>query len=323
MIAGMDLNLLRIFDAIMAERSVTRAATLLHMTQPAVSNALNRLRHAIDDPLFVKTQGGVSPTQRAQLMWPVIRDALERIGDALHKNDFDPAVSGAEFLIAMSDYVASQAVHPLFFAQQLIAPGVRIHLRSFAQETVATQLERGEIDMAAGVYTSFTPSLRTLPLETLQYVCALRKGHPLLQVENISIEQFLGARHLSVSLHGTAALIDRELAAFGFQRNTFLTVNQFSLVPELLAKSDLISIVPVATVSNAPDGDQLAVLDCPFQFQPRTINLIWHERSDNLLAHRWMRDQIVSAVKSRNGAFAGTGWAGDIPADVPPGHHAD
>ena len=76
MIAGMDLNLLRIFDALMAERSVTRAATLLHMTQPAVSNARNRLRHAIDDPLSVKAQGGVSPTQRAQRMWPVIRDAL-------------------------------------------------------------------------------------------------------------------------------------------------------------------------------------------------------------------------------------------------------
>lgn len=218
MIAGMDLNLLRIFDAIMAEHSVTRAATVLHMT-PAVSNALNRLRYVLDDPLFVKTQGGVSPTQRAQLMWPVIRDALARISDVLHKNDFDPAVSEAEFRIAMSDYVASQAVHPLFFSQHLIAPSVRIHLRSFTPETVATQLERGEIDMAVGVCTSLTQSLRTMQLETLQYVCALRKGHPLMDVEKITLEQFLGARHLSVSLHGTAALVDRELAAFGHQRN--------------------------------------------------------------------------------------------------------
>lgn len=85
-------------------------------------------------------------------------------------------------------------------------------------------------------------------------------------------------------------------------RETFLTVDQFSLVPELLAKSDLISVVPAATALNSPYGDQLAIIDTPFQFQPRTINLIWHERADTLLSHRWMREEIVAAVKSRGGA---------------------
>lgn len=295
----MDLNLLRIFDAVMAEHSVTRAANALHMTQPAVSNALNRLRYELDDPLFVKAPGGVSPTPRAQLIWPVIRDALMRISDVLHNNDFDPASSEVAFRIAMSDYVASQAVHPLFFAQHLIAPGVRIHLRPFAQEAVAIELERGELEMAAGVYTSLTPSLRTLPLETLQYACALRKGHPLLGAASISMEQFLNARHLSVSLRGAAAMIDRELAAFGYQRNTFLTVNQYALIPELLAKSDLISIVPAATILNSPYSDKLTIISPPFHFQPQTVNLIWHERSDQLQAHRWMRDEILRAVNSR------------------------
>lgn len=299
MMARMDLNLLRIFDAIMAEHSVTRAATALHMTQPAVSNALNRLRYVLDDPLFVKTQGGVLPTQRAQLMWPVIRDALTRISDVLHKNDFDPLSSAADFRIAISDYVASQAVHPLFFAQHAIAPGVRIHLRPFTLETVAPQLERGEIEMAAGVYTTITSTLRTLPLETLQYVCAMRRGHPLMAFENLTTEQFLAARHLSVSLFGNAALVDGELAAFGLQRNIFLTVNQFSLVPEMLVKSDLVSIVPAATVLNSVYAEQLAIVHPPFKFQPRTINLIWHERSDHLPAHQWMREEIVRAVQSR------------------------
>ena len=296
MTARIDLNLLRIFDTIMAECSVTRAATALHMTQPAVSNALNRLRSTLDDPLFVKNYSGVSPTQRAQLLWPVIRDALARIDDALDKNDFDPTSSQAEFRFAMSDYVASQALQNLFVAQHAIAPGVRIHLRPFTQETVATQLERGELDMAAGVYTSFSPFLRTLPLETLTYTCALRRGHPLLKGE-LTMERFLQARHLVVSLLGTAALVDRELAAHGLHRNAFLTVNQFSLVPELLAKTDLVSVVPPATVKNSPYASQLTTITPPFAFQPRTVNLIWHERSDLLIVHQWLRNEVVVACQ--------------------------
>lgn len=295
----MDLNLLRIFNAIMAERNVTRAAAALHMTQPAVSNAVNRLRLTLKDPLFVKIPGGVLPTQRAELLWPPIRDALARIADTLERNDFDPARSDAVFRLAMSDYVADQVIRPLFVQQQSVAPNIRIHLHPYSLDNAGQMLEKGEVDMAAGVYADLGSSLRTLPLETLTYVCAMRKGHPLLSQSRLTLDSFLRARHLMVSLLGASALVDHELAAHGYRRNTVLTINQFALAPRLLAETDLICVVPLNTVRNSPYSHLLEAVEAPFPFASRTVNLIWHERSDNEPAHRWLREEILSVCQTQ------------------------
>lgn len=303
MLTSMDLNLLRIFDAVMTERNVTRAASALHMTQPAVSNAINRLRLTLKDPLFVKIQGGVLPTQRAELLWPPIRDALARIADTLERNDFDPARSEAVFRMAMSDYVADQVIRPLFVEQQSVAPNVRIHLHPYSLDNAGVLLEKGEVDMAAGVYSNFGSSLRTLPLETLTYVCAMRKGHPLLAQPRFTLDNFLRARHLMVSLLGTPTLIDHELAPHGYKRNVVLTINQFALAPRLLAETDLICVVPLNTVRNSPYSHLLEAVEAPFPFAPRTVNLIWHERSDNVPAHRWLREEILKVCQAQGMVF--------------------
>lgn len=303
MLTSMDLNLLRIFDAVMTERNVTRAASALHMTQPAVSNAINRLRLTLKDPLFVKIQGGVLPTQRAELLWPPIRDALARIADTLERNDFDPARSEAVFRMAMSDYVADQVIRPLFVEQQTVAPNVRIHLHPYSLDNAGVLLEKGEVDMAAGVYSNFGSSLRTLPLETLTYVCAMRKGHPLLAQPRFTLDSFLRARHLMVSLLGTPTLIDHELAPHGYKRNVVLTINQFALAPRLLAETDLICVVPLNTVRNSPYSHLLEAVVAPFPFAQRTVNLIWHERSDNIPAHRWLREEILKVCHAQGMVF--------------------
>ena len=303
MLTSMDLNLLRIFDAVMTERNVTRAASALHMTQPPVSNAINRLRLTLKDPLFVKIQGGVLPTQRAELLWPPIRDALARIADTLERNDFDPARSEAVFRMAMSDYVADQVIRPLFVEQQTVAPNVRIHLHPYSLDNAGVLLEKGEVDMAAGVYSNFGSSLRTLPLETLTYVCAMRKGHPLLALPRFTLDSFLRARHLMVSLLGTPTLIDHELAPHGYKRNVVLTINQFALAPRLLAETDLICVVPLNTVRNSPYSHLLEAVEAPFPFAQRTVNLIWHERSDNIPAHRWLREEILKVCQAQGMVF--------------------
>ena len=305
MLDAIDLNLLRIFDAVMTERNVTRAAHSLHMTQPAVSNAISRLRVMLKDTLFIKVQGGVLPTQRAELLWPPIRDALARIAETLGRNEFDPAHSEAVFRLSMSDYVADQVIRPLFIEQQLVAPNVRIHLHPYALDNTATMLEKGEVDMAAGVYSNFGSSLRTLPLETLTYVCAMRKGHPLLALPRLTLDDFLRARHLVVSLLGTAALIDHELAAHGHKRNAVLTVNQFALVPRLLAETDLVCVVPANAVRNSPHSHLLDIVEAPFPLVPRTVNLIWHERTDDLPAHRWLREQLLKVCQAQGMRFNG------------------
>src|SRR5690606_30294995 len=303
MLGAIDLNLLRIFDAVMTDRNVTRAAVLLHMTQPAVSNAINRLRLTLQDPLFVKVPGGVLPTQRAELLWPPIRDALARIADTLKHNEFDPARSEAVFRLAMSDYVADQVIRPLFVEQQQVAPNIRSHLHPYSLDNAGILLEKGEVDMAAGVYSNFGSSLRTLPLETLTYVCAMRKGHPLLAQPRLTLDSFLRARHLMVSLLGSVALIDHELAAHGHRRNVVLASNQFALAPRLLAETDLICVVPANPVRNSPYSHLLEAVQAPFPFAHRTVNLVWHERSDNLPAHRWLREEILKVCKAQGMVF--------------------
>lgn len=314
MIAGMDLNLLRIFDVVMAERSVTRAANILHITQPAVSNALNRLRYVLEDPLFVKTPGGVNPTQKAQLIWPIIRDALAKINGVLEMSDFDPASSQADFRIAMSEYLASQTLRPSLLARLSQAPGIKFHLRPFTLETAAQQLERGEIDLAAGVYAGGAPPLKSLPFETLGFVLVMRKDHPLLGDGSLSLDGFLGARHLAVNVFGTTGalpIVDKELAAAGLYRNVCLTVNQFSLVPEMLANSDMVSIIPAAVALDSAYSASLAVVECPFKFESRVLSLIWHERTDNLSAHQWLRGEVMKALSGR------AARPGRTPIDAP------
>lgn len=296
---AIDLNLLRIFNAIMTERNVTRAAATLHMTQPAVSNAINRLRLTLRDPLFIKVPSGVLPTQRAELLWPPIRDALARISETLERNDFDPAKSEAVFRLSMSDYVADQVIRPLFVQQQSVAPNIRIHLHPYSLDNAGLMLERGEVDMAAGVYSNLGSSLRTLPLETLTYVCAMRKDHPLLSQSRLTLDNFLRARHLMISLLGESALVDHELAAHGYRRNAVLTINQFALAPRLLAETDLICVVPLNTVRNSPYSHLLEAIEAPFPFASRTVNLIWHERSDDVPAHRWLREEILTVCQSQ------------------------
>ena len=299
--AGIDLNLLRIFDAVMTERNVTRASNTLHITQPAVSNALNRLRDVLDDPLFVRTHGGVNPTHKAQLIWPIVRDALSKLNSVLETDTFDPATSQADFRLAMSEYLAGRTLGPLLHARLGHAPGVKVHLRPFTLETAALQLERGEIDLAAGVYSVPSPSLRSQPFETLSFVLVMCKNHRLLRQDAISLDDFLNARHLAVNIFGTPGappLVDKELHAAGLHRNICFTVNQFSLLPEMLANSDLVAIIPAAVAFDSAYSESLAVVDTPFEFERRALSLIWHERTDSLSAHQWLRSEVLAALQS-------------------------
>lgn len=302
-LSSIDLNLLRIFDAVMAERNVTRAALALHMTQPAVSNAITRLRARLDDPLFVKVQGGVMPTHRAQSIWPAIRASLQRIADVLDEQHFDPAQSTTAFRFAMSDYVADEVIRPLFLRLQQSGPAMSLHVRPHNIRDAIALLEKGEIDMAAGVFSNFPPNIRTLPLTRLNYVCAMRRDHPILQ-SAFTLEAFLTCRHLIVSLSGQMSLLDYELAELGIKRAAALTVNHFSLAPRLLMESDLICIVPESVVKGSVYRDSLIGLTPPCPVRQRTVHLVWHERSDGEAPHIWLREQIAN-VCAAEGLSAG------------------
>lgn len=297
-----DLNLLKIFNAVMAERNVTRAAAALHMTQPAVSNAINRLRDTLDDPLFVKVQGGVMPTLKAEMLWPTVKDALSQLNDALSHNKFDPLTANATLRFAMSGFVAGELMPALIQRLEDCAPDIKIHTRPHGIGDVSGMLERSEIDIAAGVFSNFAPTIRAAPVIRLQYVCVARNGHPLLQGKSAK-DAFFQAKHLVVSLAGGVSLVDQELAAQGIKRNVAVTINQFSLAPRLIAESDLVCIMPEAAVHSSLYHDRLVTFPIPCRIKDRNVSLLWHERVDTDPLHRWARELIADIFKEHKPAM--------------------
>lgn len=296
MLRSLDLNLLKVFDAVMVERNVTQAAASLFMTQPAVSNAINRLRDSIGDPLFLKIHGGVAPTPRARALWPPVKECLQKLEETFGTVEFDPAKGHAVYRISASDFIAEHFIIPPYLRLQSTAPNVKIHIQPNRVSDAVSLLEKGEIDFVAGVLTDLNEHIRAQPMETLQYAGCLRKGHPL--GAQPSAEDFLAARHLGVSLSGGTSLVDRELAERGLKRNLVLQVNQYALVPRLLAETDFVSIIPLQTGQAHPYGEQLELVRLPFSIQPRTISLIWHARSDGSSEHRWVREQLLQQGRS-------------------------
>ncbi len=228
---GIDLNLLVVFDAVMAELNVTRAAEKLLMTQPAVSKALNRLRRTFNDDLFIKVPSGVSPTPKALELWEPIRDGLLQIHQALSPNAFDPATSQQTFTISMADYTAALLLPKFLPILEEMAPGINLRIVPNTNINATSLLEQSEIDLAMGRF--FRPSARLRVQEIMRdrYVCIMRQGHPLA-CKKLTLKQYANAKHLLVSLTGEATgFIDEQLREQGLQRRIMLTVNQFSLVP--------------------------------------------------------------------------------------------
>jgi len=291
MLSKIDLNLLRVFDVVMSERSVTRAARVLHMTQPAVSNAVARLRHILADDVFIKGVGGITPTAKSEMIWPSIRASLRQISVVLDSSEFDPNTSATSFRLAMSDYVAFQVIRPMFSRIQRSAPNVSLHIRPHYKADTVSLLERGEIDLAAGVFPYLSSHIRRATLQTLEYEVAMRKDHPLASGD-LTLERFLSARHLAMSVGGAASLIDDQLTEMGLSREIALTVNQFTIAPAILSETDLICVMPPQSVINTPYRSVLTLRKSPVQFQTRQITSIWHPRNELVASHMWLRAMI-------------------------------
>jgi DNA-binding transcriptional LysR family regulator len=273
---SLDLNLLKVFEALMTEGSVTRAANALLMTQPAVSNALARLRDALGDPLFVRSGTGIRPTQRAVVLWEPIGEALETVRGALDEQVFDPHRAQTEFSLSMSDYVAS-----------LVMPNLEI----------ADQLEDNRVDCVLSVYVNEAQqpaAIRSRSLWTVDYACFMRRGHPLGAMKRLSTRSFLNAGHVDVSLAGkTLPSYDLFLASRGLSRNVVATVNHYSAAYEIVRQSDLIAVLPSDLRSQSRHAPFLHAMPLPLKAPPRIVRLFWHQRNDTVPAQRWLRDTLV------------------------------
>lgn len=290
----LDLNLLKAFDALLDERSVTRAAARLALTQPAVSGMLNRLRESFDDPLFVRSQRGVVPTLRAQELAGPVKRVLGEIEAMLRPAEFDPATASFTLSIAATDYSLRAVVVPFLRELRQRAPGIRVAVWPIEDGRVQTQLERGDLDLALLTPGSTPPDLHARRLFDEQYVCALRKDHPDAAGGTLSLDRFCALDHAMVSYAGGGfrGATDVALERLGRERRVVLSVPSFLVLPEVLLASDLVAVVPRRLV---PQEQGLALIEPPLDIPGFTKVVAWHDRTHDHPGHRWARALMFEA----------------------------
>lgn len=309
----LDLNLLRVFDEVMAERSLTRAARNLSLTQPAVSNALRRLRSALGDELVRRAGAGVEPTPRALSLWPVVRDALRQLEHSLVPASFEPLHADNSFVLAMADATASEVIPGAVRILEDEAPGISLRVVPLTTRDPRRLLEDEAADVALGYFPAVMTDLtgraqageavafESHRLYVGQYVCVMRSGHPLAQGV-LTLEAFCQARHLLVSFSGRPwGFVDEALGALGRERRIVLTVNQFFTAGRVVANSDLLTVLPRHFVNTTGMAEALAVRELPLNLPLVHVDALWHRRTHGSLAHAWLRDTLVRAASD---AFA-------------------
>ncbi|HVL74650.1 MAG TPA: LysR family transcriptional regulator [Noviherbaspirillum sp.] len=312
----LDLNLLRVFDAVMTEQNLTRAASRLAMTQPAVSNALRRLREALGDELLIRTAHGVKPTPRAETLWPAVRRALTELEEAITpEENFDIARAENTFRLAMADATAALWLPSLVRSIEREAPLLTIRMVPLTTREPRPMLLRGDIDLAVGFFPGVVAQLaggqvasvspiRHEQLYSGRYVCVMRKNHPLADKE-LTLDAYCAANHLLVSFSGRAhGLVDEALAQLGRERRILLTVNQFFTAGRVVATSDLITVLPRHLVASTGITGALATKELPFDLPNVHIDMLWHERDTRSPAHKWLRAHLSGTTRE---TFAATG----------------
>ncbi len=305
-----DLNLLRVFDAVMAEGSLTRAAEVLAMSQPAVSHAVRRLRDSLGDELFVRTAHGVRPSARAVALWPQLRSALGQLRQALAPAGFDPRSDPVNLRLAMADATAAVLAPHLVAAIEATQALANLRILPLVTRDPRRQLEAGDVDLAVGFFPEAVTAiaalgedshLRLARLYSTRYVCVMRRDHPLAAAP-LSLDAYCQAHHLLVSFSGRAhGFVDQALTALGRQRRIVLTVNQFFTAGRVVAHSDLLTVLPEGFVQATGYQEVLVTRELPLVLRPVTVEMIWHLRHDSEPAHGWLRQLVSDAAKLPTG----------------------
>jgi DNA-binding transcriptional LysR family regulator len=304
-----DLNLLRVFDAVMAERNLTRAARNLHMTQPAVSNALNRLRDALGDKLVTRSGYGVEPTPHALAVWPAVSEALRRLEASIAPGNFVAAEANNTFMIAMADATAAELMPGLVEIIERDAPGVSMRVLPLSTRDPRRLLDEGHIDLAVGYFPAVLADLTAQAqagglaafdhqrLYGGEYVCVMREGHPLARGP-LTLKRYCEAHHLLVSFSGRPfGFVDEALASLGHKRRIVLTVNQFYTAGRVVVTSDLLAVMPRHFVGVTGLAHELRVRELPFRMPPVHVDSLWHRRQGQRSEHAWLRLAVAAAAK--------------------------
>jgi DNA-binding transcriptional LysR family regulator len=300
---GLNLNALVALHALLSECNVTRAARRIGVTQPAMSQTLSRLRELFDDPLLVRSGRGLSRTQRADAMLVPLSDALLAVERAVQLGlGFDPATSSRLFRIAMTDLHLAMILPGVLRAIEEGAPEIRLQAEPMAIRGLEEEILSGDIELAVGFLMSSAAGLSTETLWNDDFVCLVRKGHPLARRKRLAITDYGKHRHLANTPVG---FIPRSLAEapFGFGARTGIqaSVPYLLALPSLVRSTDLVATVPRRLLEAAIDLEGIVTVEAPPELPPVTHSMWWHPRFDRDPAHLWLRELVRAELRPRRG----------------------
>jgi DNA-binding transcriptional LysR family regulator len=291
-LGAIDLNLLVVFDAIMRDRSVTRAGQRLGLSQPAMSHALTRLRHMLKDELFVRSPNGMIPTPKAEELATPIRIALDGLQQSLEPVQFEPSKATATFRIAVDNYAAIVLVAPIAAHIARIAPGVALDFRPSGTLNVPELLDRSELQLALGPSGATGERFSRRRLLQDQFVVVHRKGHPAAKTQEFSTEKLATLPQLDIS----SAQFGADFVDSGPARSKTTPKAAvrapFLSAAQILATSDLVSVLPLNVAKNMIRSHPLVFHPLSRSPKPIEAAMIWLRRLDNQPAHAWLRDVI-------------------------------
>ncbi|MBA3588141.1 LysR family transcriptional regulator [Methylibium sp.] len=290
----LDLNLLLVFDAIYGERSISKAAHKLHLSQPTVSNALARLRERLQDPLFERSAQGMWPTPRAKKLADPIRQALNVLERGLRGDEaFDFARSDREFVIAVEDY--GEAVILPGFIKWLaeVAPNIRIRIRPESSAQLKAELREGAVDLALDYFVLTESAYRNTCVLTETLLSLTRRDHPLVS-ERLTLELYLALPHVVLAAPSNARpMIDLALHKRGLQRRIAVRVPHFVSMPVIVQTTDMIGTVPRRMAYLYADNFRLKSHAVPLRIPQFPVYLIWHESVESDEGHQWFRNHLM------------------------------
>jgi DNA-binding transcriptional LysR family regulator len=287
---GIDLNLVVALDALLRTSSVTRAASELGLSQPAVSNALSRLRNALGDPLFVRHGKRLVPTPAALAMQPALRRALGELERAIFpKRSFDPSSARAVLRLAVSDYWQFALLPSLVEWLERHAPGVRLDATPVGERTLAEDLSAGRVDAAIYLNPFAAPGLHAEPLFSDGYVCAVRRGHPLAR-KRAALADFARYRQVVVTPRGPwSETLDRALQAEGLDPHVALATPHFQVALAIVARTDCATVLPRRIAEQQRVARKLQLLRPPIELGEFSLAVFSHERTSGYPLHDWFR----------------------------------
>ena len=289
--------------ALLEERSVTRAGKRLGLSQPAMSNALSRLREHLDDALLVRSGGGMARTPHGESLLPQLREALSQVRRVMEKpRPFDPATATQRFGLLATDFIEMVVLPGLVERVLAAAPRVTLDVRPFGELDAVEGLKSGALDLVLGVFSEVAVGCHASALFHESFLCVVRRGHPDFAGARarLTLKRYAELPHLLVAPRRTGpGAVDVALARHGLSRHIALYVSHFLVAPLIVAQSDLVATLPARAARLLAARHDLRLFKPPVELSGFTISQLWHERTDQSPPHRFLRAQVKAACGAK------------------------